>query len=144
MDFFNSSQFNTPIVIAFGANISLDENQVDQVANFLRVINALENVRSAIQFNNSAIAANNFGRAKKSLRVALTDLEDAIEVLDEKGLHPNAVEDLMDAAELTEQAINTPNNAARNDLIDQAIDEAISAREDMCQPGANDATLCPD
>lgn len=144
VDFFNSPQFNTPATIAFGANIQLDSTPVLQVATFLRVINALENIRSAIQLDNSAMGASNFGRAKKSLRVALADLEDAIQVLGEKGIHPDAVEDLMDAEELTEQAINTPNNAARNDLIDQAIDEAISAREDMCQPGANDATLCPD
>ena len=144
VDFFNSSQFNTPFLISIGANILLDPTQVTQVATFLRVINALENIRSAIQFDNSAMGASNFGRAKKSLRVALAELQDAIEVLDRNGvsLHSNATADLMDAAELTEQAINTPNSTDRNDLIDQAIDEAISARADMCQLGS-DATLCP-
>lgn len=144
VDFFNSSQFNTPATIAFGGNIQLDSTQVLQVAAFLRVINALENIRSAVLFDNSAMGASNFGRAKKSLSVALADLQDAIEVLDRDGvsLHPNATADLMEAAELTEQAINTPNSATRNDLINDAIDEALSAREDMCQLGS-DITLCP-
>ena len=144
VDFFNSSQFNTPATIAFGGNIQLDSTQVLQVATFLRVINALENIRSAIQFDNSAMGASNFGRAKKSLRVALAELQDAIEVLDRNGvsLHSNATADLMDAAELTEQAINTPNSTDRNDLIDQAIGEELSARDVMCQLGS-DATLCP-
>jgi hypothetical protein len=144
VDFFNGPEFNTPATIMFGANIQLDPPQVLQVATFLRVINALENIRSAIQFDNSAMGASNFGRAKKSLRVALADLEDAIQVLDEAegDLHPDAVQDLMDAAGLTEQAINTTNSTDRNDLIDQAIGEELSARDVMCQLGS-DATLCP-
>ncbi len=144
MNFFNGPQFNTPATIAFGGNIQLDPPQVLKVATFLRVINALENIRSAIQLDNSAMGASNFGRAKRSLRVAMSDLEDAIEVLDEAegDLHPDAVEDLMDAVGLTEQAINTPNSTDRNDLIDQTIGEELSARDVMCQLGS-DATLCP-
>jgi hypothetical protein len=141
VDFFNSDQFNTPTTIAFGGKIQLDSTQVLQVATFLRVINALENIRSAIQFEDRALGYG-IGSARKSLDVAQSELEDAIQVLDQKDLHPDAVEDLMDAVELIEHAINTPNKAARNNLIGQAIDKEISARADMCDLGTDDV-LCP-
>jgi len=141
VDFFNGPEFNTAFIISIGANIQLDPTQVAQVATFLRVINALESVREAIQFENSSFSSN-FDSAKTPLMVALAQIEDAIKVLDEKGLHPDAVDHLMDAAELTQNAANTSNNGHRQQLIKQAIDEELSARAEMCQVGS-DATLCP-
>lgn len=145
VEFFNGAHFNNNPnnPRAVGARIQLDETQIIQVATLLRVLNALENIRSAIHFDNTALSAQNFGRAKKPLKVALAELEDAIQVLDEKELHPDAVADLMDAAGSIENAINTPDTQARNDLISDALDKAVSARADMCEPGS-DSVLCPE
>jgi cytochrome c peroxidase len=139
VEFYNSALFNN----GRGANeIQMTDLQITQIATLLRVSNALENIRSAIQFENTALSAKNFGRAKKSLRVALAEIEDAIQVLDEKELHPDAVVDLMKAAGDIEEAIKTNRTEARNNLINDAIDSAISARGDMCELGS-DPVLCP-
>ena len=142
VEFFNDPEFNTPATIMFGGNIQLDSTQVLQVATFLRVINALEKIRSAIQFEKSALNANDVDSAEKPLSVALAEIEDAIEVLDEKGLHPNSVADLIKAQERIEDAKNTSNNSQRNELITNAINKEKKARRQICQLGS-DATLCP-
>ncbi len=143
VEFFNGAHFNANPnnPRAPGAQFNLNATQVDQVATFLRVINALENVRSAIQFETNALSASNFGSAKNALRVAQAELDDAIEVLGVNTEEDDALAHLGVAAELIEDAINTPNSSERNDLINQAIDEGINAREDMCEPGS-DAVLC--
>jgi hypothetical protein len=143
--FYNSPLFNQ----GRGVNeIHLLPEQITQIATLLRVLNALENIRSAIQLEDTALSAN-FGRAKKSLGVAVAELEDAIQVLRDGGdpdlpggLYPLAVADLMDAEGSIENAINTPNTQARNELINEAIDEAMSARGNMCVLGS-DSVLCP-
>jgi cytochrome c peroxidase len=138
--FFNSPQFNNPR--AAGAKIQLDDTQAGQVAVFLRVINALDNINSAIDYENKGLSGKNFPQARDPLKAAVHELEDAINVLDEKGLHPDAVQYLMEAADFTEQASKTGNGKRRNELIGMAIEAGISAREDMCDPGS-DAVLCP-
>lgn len=144
--FFNGPEFNhnpdNPDPRNAGKQINLSPSQITKVATLLRVLNALENIRSAIQLSDNASSATNFGRAKKSLRIAQAELEDAIQVLAEKNLHPNAVADLMDASGLTEEAIGTNDMEDRNELIDIIIDEAKAAREDICAPGS-DSVLCP-
>ena len=139
VEFYNSALFNA----GRGVNeIHLLPNQITQIATLLRVLNALENIRSAIQLEDTALSATNFGRAKKSLGVAVAELEDAINVLDEKHLHPNAVAHLMTSANHLEDAINTPDNAKRNKFIDKAIGKEIQARAEMCNLGS-DSVLCP-
>ncbi len=141
--FFSGPEFNNPALRGIGGQISLSSTQVTQVATFLRIINTLENIRSAIQLQDIALATG-IGNGKKSLSVALSETEDAIDVLNDKGLHPDAVQDLMDAAKHTEQAINTNKKQARDNLIELAIEEEITARAKMCTPGPNDEVLCPE
>jgi len=137
--FYNSALFNA----GRGANeIQLTNDQITQVATLLRVLNALENIRSAIQLDDTASSANS-DSAKESLGIALAELEDAIQVLDEKLLHPQAVGQLRVAMSLTENAIKVKNDDARKNLIKNAIKKTISAREDMCVLGS-DPVLCPD
>jgi cytochrome c peroxidase len=137
--FYNSALFNA----GRGVNeIHLLPEQITQIASFLRVLNALENIRSTIQLDNNALTAKNFPSAKKTLAVALAELDDATQVLDEKELHPDAVANLMNAAAFIEDAIATDDMQARNNLINEAIDEAKAAREDICEPGS-DNVLCP-
>lgn len=144
---FNGSAFNlnpnNPNPRANGAQILLTEDQIAEVAAFLRVINALENIRSSIQISDNALLAKNFGTAKKSLIVASAELDDAIQVLEEGNLHlEDAVPNLMNADALIENAMNSSNDETRSELINEAINEAISARGNICDPGSDDV-LCP-
>jgi len=139
VEFYNSALFNA----GRGLNeIFLLPEQITQIATLLRVLNALENIRSAIQLDETALSANP-DSAKESLGVALAEIEDAIQVLDEKLLHPQAVGQLRVAMTLTKNAIKVKNNNARNNLIKNAIKKTISARGDMCELGS-DPVLCPD
>ncbi len=142
--FFNGDQFNNNPnnPRALSGQIQMNDTQVTQVATFLRVINALENIRSAVQFGNSALQANDLNSAQKPLAVALAELEDAIEVLDEKNLHPNAVDHLMTSADHIAHAMNTSKTAKRNKFINKAKDKEIKARGEICQVGS-DTVLCP-
>lgn len=128
------------------AEIDLNNNEVNDVANFLRVINALENIRSSKEFEEKAKNGGN-NEATQILNIALNEIDDAIEVLDEKGLHDqpaegDAVEHLEEADSLTETAIGTNSSSARNALIDDAIEELDLARIEMCTAGS-DIVLCP-
>jgi hypothetical protein len=141
--FYNSKAFNDnpnndrPI----GTEIKLSNDEVDDVANFMRVINALENIRSSKEFEERAKNGSPTN-AVKTLNVARADIEDAIQVLDEKGLHPDAVAYLEEAADRTQAAIEANSNGARKSLIDDVIEELDSAKGEMCTPGS-DNVLCP-
>lgn len=80
-----------------GVGIRLDATQVEAVAAFLRVINALENIRITIDLLESSLPARGSERAARLLRRASREVDDAITVLDERRLHPGAVEPLREA-----------------------------------------------
>jgi cytochrome c peroxidase len=113
VDFYNSDAFNqSPAGQALagfdpkGVGIRLDVNQVEAVAAFLRVINALENMRQSDALMQSTFDTGMFGydRNQASLAQAAEETDDAIRVLGEVGLHPRAVEHLKASRQLTEQA----------------------------------------
>ena len=79
-----------------GVGIELDATQVVAVAAFLRVINALENIRESIGLLNR--------RTSASLQRAEFETEDAIDVLRGAGLHPNAITHLVEAKRLARKA----------------------------------------
>lgn len=90
--FYNSPAFNdSPGALAIGGGINLDATQVEAVAAFLRVINTLENIRSAIELQRAARRARSPKRIQRLLDLASSDLGDAISVLEGGGLHPDAV-----------------------------------------------------
>lgn len=132
VDFYNSEAFNSPpsIGAAIGG-INLDATEVEAVAAFLRVINALENIRSSIDLENRAKVAVSFSQAQELLRLSITELEDAIEVLDCGNLHPDAVRRLREALAIDAVAIVTSNQGARNVLINQAIARKNQAKNIM-------------
>jgi len=105
--------------------IRLDGTQVVAVAAFLRVINALENIRQSIELLRVAEGAgfSKHEEAKRALRRAAAETRDSIKVLAGGGLHPEAVAALERALRLTEKA-------ARGALTrDERIREAIAAQE---------------
>lgn len=80
-DTFTASPAGQIIIGATGSAINLDATQVVAVAAFLRVINALENIRGILVL-----------LEKNDTRLAVFETQDAIDVLKGGGLHPKAVQ----------------------------------------------------
>ncbi|MDQ3773117.1 MAG: hypothetical protein M3461_01355 [Pseudomonadota bacterium] len=96
--FYNSDAFNNSRgARQIGGGIHLDTTQVEAVAAFLRVINALDNIDSAIRLQRSALKSRNAARRARFVARSAGEIEDAIEVLAGAGLHPDAVT-LLDKA----------------------------------------------
>jgi hypothetical protein len=132
VNFYNSTQFNTDP--GFGAQIggiNLEATEVAAVGAFLRVINALENIRSSINIETRARNAKFLNDSVDLLKLSISELEDAVDVLHGGGLHPEAQQKLRQAIELDRQASVTNSRATRQALIDQAIALKIGARSDM-------------
>ncbi|MDJ0702510.1 MAG: hypothetical protein QNJ46_04445 [Leptolyngbyaceae cyanobacterium MO_188.B28] len=89
-----------------GVGIRITNDQVVDVAGFLRVINALENIQQSIQLlelgsQNSAFALQD---PKDLLNLVMHETEDAIMVLEGGELEPAAVSHLKTAKRLTQKA----------------------------------------
>lgn len=132
VNFYNSTQFNN--APGFGPQIGgirLEATEVAAVAAFLRVVNALENIRSSIEIETRARNAKFLNDSVDLLKLSISELEDAVEVLNCGGLHPEAQQKLRRAIELDQQALTTNSRATRQSLIDQAIALKNGARADM-------------
>ncbi|MFY9609434.1 MAG: hypothetical protein WAU45_12570 [Blastocatellia bacterium] len=92
--------------------------EVEAVAAFLRVINALENIRSTIEVEQRAKTAVSFEQARELLKLSFADLENAIEVLGCGDLNPDAVMKLKEALAIDLLALITSHRPTRNSLID--------------------------
>ena len=138
VEFYNSDSFNnSPIgqniknLDPSGMGIHLEATEVEAVAAFLRVINVLENIRSSIDLETRAKSATSFSQAQELLKLILSELDDAIEVLDGGHLHPEAQKKLRQAAAIDAVALVTPSSTLRNQLINQAVALKNSARADI-------------
>ena len=132
VNFYNSTQFNNPP--GFGPNvggINLEATEVAAVGAFLRVINALENIRSSINIETRARNAKFLNDSVDLIKLSISELEDAVDVLHGAGLHPEAQQKLRQAIELDRQAMVTNSRSARQALLDQAIALKVGARTDL-------------
>ncbi len=96
--FYNGDAFNNSPAGVAGTGvdgIKLDATQVVSVAAFLRVINALENIRLSQELLKDGSAT--------ALDQANFEIQDAIFVLQGGGLHPDAVVDLKQALDIIGQ-----------------------------------------
>ena len=100
---------------------SFDATETQAIAAFLRVLNTLENIRSAVAFDTRAKALANQAAAAELLDLSIADTQDAIQVLNGGNLHANAALLLAQAITLDQQAKGIANQAQRNLIIDQAI-----------------------
>ena len=132
--FYNSDAFNNSPSGQFlsrgtgGRAIALDGTQVKAVAAFLRAINALDNIRELNKLL-GAVEANVLLAGEHPADVAkraVNDIDDAILVLQEAGLHPDAVQRLQEARGLTEKAATSP--SSRIKLAKQALDAINQAK----------------
>jgi hypothetical protein len=136
--FYNSDTFNNSpvgrnikITDPNGIGIHLEPTEIEAVAAFLRVINVLENIRSSVDLESRAKASASFSQAQELLKLSLSELDDAIEVLNGGRLHPEAQKKLRQAAAIDAAALLTPNSSLRNQLINQAIALKNAARADI-------------
>ncbi len=134
--FYNGAAFNnSPAGKALAANdpngvgIRLEATQVVAVAAFLRVINALENIRDSSE---KLEAGRKRGEEQERLMAtrALKETRDAIAVLDGGGLHPEAVAHLRKAAERIDEACR---GRHRDDNLKKAIKDLEKARAEMVE-----------
>lgn len=111
--FYNSDAFNESPSGQFlasidpnGVGIDLEATQVVAVAAFLRVINALENIRASVELIEGGLGDRFalFGELDDQIRIAAFEIEDAVTVLSGAGLHPKAVQHLQRAARLANKA----------------------------------------
>ena len=136
--FYNSAAFNNSpagraIAGGTGRGISLDAAQVTAVAAFLRVINALENIRSSSELADQAAARDvSLDRWIALLQRASSDTEDAALVLGEASLHPQAVDLLNEAHEVLQRVeAARPSERVRSSLIEEAVELLERARRDL-------------
>ena len=96
---------------------ALDATQAVAVAAFLRVIDALENIRSSVEIlqaraERTILPHEDFDRL---LERAVDEIDDAVAVLEGGGLHPDAVAHLREARHIASEAeaLRRPEKAAR-------------------------------
>ena len=114
-----------------GVGIALDATQIEAVAAFLRVLNALENIRAGIAALEEAREQPR--RSDLALAQALEEIDDAIAVLEARSLAPDALERLEAARRLTRRAATRffgPHRYAR-----AAVAELEAARDRLVDPG---------
>jgi cytochrome c peroxidase len=107
-DAFNNSSAGQSIRAETGSGIKLDASQVAAVAGFLRVINALENIRQSIRLLENFLANHPLTAKEgaKLLRRAIAETRDSAMVLKGGGLHPEVVDCLTDATRSAQKALH--------------------------------------
>jgi cytochrome c peroxidase len=130
--FYNSTAFNSS---PSGTGVNLQATQVEAIAAFLRVINALDNIREAAE--SAAAAKSAAGRnpraADQLLRQAIGDVLDAHGVLFPRALHTKAQKHLESAADNFRRASSGSGSRISIDRsrIDRGLSDLARARGDM-------------
>jgi cytochrome c peroxidase len=130
--FYNGNSFiNSPAAkMAQIGEIHLGTSDVNQIAAFLRVINALEKIRSAKEKLMNALDASTPPRVDKLLQLAIVDAKNAIRDLKESplSLHPEAQAILENAVTSSDTARRTGNKSKRDASINAALSALGQAR----------------
>jgi hypothetical protein len=131
---FNNSPAGQLLAGATGGPIELDATQIVAVAAFLRVINALENIRESIGLLTSFADRKFLGNEEfeQLLARAVDETDDSIGVLAGGGLHPEVVAHLREARRLTMEAIES--RSSSETLAREAIREQELARGELIEP----------
>ena len=135
VDFYNSRAFNEPP--GFGAlvgTVRLDATEVVAVAALLRVINVLENERSARDLLNRAKIATSNAQGKELADLAVAEIDDAFEVLVGGGLHRKAQKEFNKARGNALKAGNASNASQRITEANKALANLDTAKADIIDP----------
>jgi len=131
--FYNSDAFKNAFGNSLpGGTIHLENTQVEAVAALLRVLNALENIRSSSAMDQAVYdVKDKDDQVGPVLELAAHDTSDAIRVLSERSLHPEAVAKLKEAYAKELEAKDEASRPRRNDLIVEILALKAGARSDM-------------
>jgi hypothetical protein len=110
----------------------MSAEQITAIGAFLRVLNTLENIRSAGELEKRAKLVNPH-QGKELIRLALSELKDALEVLGGGNLHSEARAKLSQAMTLNWVALNARNPRERCRLLDQSLALMHAAVDDMVE-----------
>ena len=129
---FNNSPAGKLLAGATGSGIELDGTQIQAIASFLRVLNALENIRSASTLYERA-GSSRLGDADRNadLAQAIAETRDAARVLSEASLHPAAVLMLEQAHRQGRRAQHSW--FSRDRLLQGALAELTRARAELIE-----------
>jgi cytochrome c peroxidase len=128
IDFYTGPEFNNPRAPA--ARFSFTPTQKNQLVQFMRGVNTLQNIDVARRELQEILANNRNPRREQDTRLqtAFEETQDAIDVLSEGGIFPAARTRLTEARNLIAQAqVNNDSNQRRT-LIQQAIVKLGQAR----------------
>jgi hypothetical protein len=116
-----------------GSTIELDATHIVAIASFLRVINALENIRQSTEFLNSYMTGKYSGNEEfsKLPTRAADEADDAIRVLSSGGLHPEALFHLKKATGYINNAIKKRSKQTSN--CTNALSELELARKEIIE-----------
>lgn len=114
---------------AFSGAINFNQEQINDTAAFLRVINAAENIRQTRK-RTLFVQANRSSGNTAILEVAIADLEDAIDDLEPRALNPAAVHALR-TARLTLQIALANDDSVRAEFAANALVWLGLARADL-------------
>lgn len=131
VEFYNSDVFNTSPAGGFTGGIKLQATEVEAVANFLRVINALENIRSARDLAIRARNSTTNAIADELLRLAIAEIKDAIKVLNCANLHFKGQRELDDAILAIAIGIGLSDDFLRDIAISAGIPHLDAARVEL-------------
>ena len=125
--FYTGPEFNNPRAPA--ARFSFNDVQIDQIADFLRGLNSIQNIEVARQELSEILANQRDPRLEQDrrLQTAFDETQDGIDVLNQGGLYPAARDHLIAARNFISQAqVTEPSQ--RRPLIQQAIGRLDTAR----------------
>jgi hypothetical protein len=135
VDFYNSTAFNTsPGFGSLIGGIKLEATEVVAVAALLRVINVLENERSARDLIERVKIATGQPQAAELASLAMAEIDDAIEVLEGGGLHRKAQKEFFKARGNAQKAGSATTVAARISDANKALANLTTARNDIIDP----------
>lgn len=130
VDFYNSAAFQASPSGAAVSGIRLEATQVFAVGAFLRVLNALENIRSAGDIEKRA-KLGTLAQGRELIRLSIAELTDALQVLSAANLHPVAQNRIRQAITKDNQASATTTLSTRNTRLDEALALKLQAVNDM-------------
>lgn len=135
VDFYNSEAFNqAPGFGSLIGGIRLEATEVVAVAALLRVINVLENERSARDLLERAKLATSNAQGKELADLAVSEIDDAFEVLVGGGLHRKAQKEFNKARGNALKAGNASNASGRITEANKALANLTTAKNDIIDP----------
>lgn len=125
--FYTGPEFNNPRAPA--ARFSFNNTQIDQISDFLRGLNTIQNIEMARQELRELTANQGNPRREQDTRLqtAFDETQDGIDVLTAGNLYPTAKNRLIAARNFISQAQATEPPSQRRPLIEQAVGKLNAA-----------------